>query len=262
LQLADKIDASIDILHVVPPRTEGLDYPVLVATATQQHLDIAGETLKKFVDTSLHAIGQGLKNAPMISSSLEIGMPVQRICDTAQREDTSIIVIGSRGENRSRMEKFLGSVAAGVVEKAKCAVIVVPEDLEFSPIEQMTYATDVKDADPFEIWKALDLLQPFKPSVDLVHINLKKEGDLKAWEKMEKMQAFFKEKSSELEINFHHIPGKNVQKELSNFVEEHPTDLLVMYRPPHDFWDRLFYKSYTKQMALHTSVPLLVIKNE
>ena len=76
------------------------------------------------------------------------------------------------------------------------------------------------------------------------------------------MQSFFRERSEELDINFYPILGKEIQNKLSDFIEDNPTDLLVMYQPHHDFWDRLFHKSITKKMALHTNVPLLVVKSD
>lgn len=262
LQLADKIDASIEVLNIIAPQGEALDYPILVAKATQQRLETARTNLKKFVDTALVATGQVLHEVPMVSSDFEIGVPVQNICDYAQREEVTMIVIGSRGENKSRIEKILGSVAAGVVQKAKCAVLVIPEAATFTEVQKMTYATDIKDADPFEIWKALELLDPFKPSVNLVHVNLNKDGDLKAWKKMEQMKLFFTERSDQLNINFYNVPGTQIEKEINDFVEGHPADLLVMYQGHHNFWDRLFFKSTSKRMALYTKVPLLVLKSE
>lgn len=262
LLLADKIGASLEIINVVPVQGGSLDYPGLVAQATQQNLETARIRLKKVVDKTLAATGQLLQEAPMISFDLEIGTPVQTICDIAQRQEATMIIMGSRGKNKSQIEKLFGSVAAGVVEKAKCAVMVIPEEFSFSNIEKIIYSTNVNNADPFEIWKTLDLLHPFRPSVDVLHINLKKEGGIKDWGKLEKMKLFFEEKEPELEINFHHRPGTNIQSELNEFVEKNLLDILVMYQPHHDFWDRLFYKSETKEMTQYTKIPLLVLKEE
>lgn len=260
LRLADKIEATIDIVHVIPSQADGLDYPVLVAQATQVRVDAARINLKKFVDTGLTSTGPYLKTAPMISADIEIGTPVEVISEVADKEGSRLIVMGSRGNKRSGFEKMLGSVAAGVIKKAKCPVIVVPEEETFSSFEKITYATDIKDADPFAIWNALELLKPYTPAVEIVHINLKKEGDREAWAKMEKMKTFFEGRTENVNVDFYHIPGKKVEEELNEFIEIHPSDLLVMYQPQYDFWNRLFHKSVTKKMAMYTKIPLLVLK--
>lgn len=260
LRLADQISASIDILHVVFPEGESMDFPVLVAKATETRLAIARDQLKKIVDKGLAEARPSLEKDPVLSSALDIGTPIQSICSAAKRNDVDLIIMGSRGENRSGIENWIGSVAAGVVGKAQCPVMVIPETSHFQPVKCMTYATDVNDADPFEIWRAQQLLNPFTPDVNIVHVNFKKEGDSKAWEKMKDMKVLFEDRKSDFKVDFFHIPGKDLQKELNEFVETHDTDILVMYQSHHSFWDRLFFKSNTKNMAIHTHVPLLVQK--
>ena len=70
--------------------------------------------------------------------------------------------MGTQGEN-STLDRYLGSVAANVMNSAYCSVIVVPESADFSNEIEMGYATDFSEADPFELWRAVKLLQPFKP---------------------------------------------------------------------------------------------------
>ena len=262
VQLADHIDASLEILHVVFPEVEAMDYPVAVANTTQSRLETARERLKKFIDIGLTALGQSLKNVPSISFDLEIGTPIHTICSTANRNSINLIILGSRGENRSGIEKLIGSVAAGVVSKSECPVMVIPDGAQFKDIERMTYATAIRDSDPFEIWHIQEMLKPFTPVVELVHVNFKKDGNSKASEKMKKMKIFFEERTPPIKINFHNIPGKNLQVELNKFIDTHNIDLLAMYQPPHNFWNRLFFKSDTKGMTLHTKVPLFIQKSK
>ena len=262
VRLADHIDASIDILHVVFPEVESVDYPVFVANATETRLESAREQLKMFIDEVLTALKPVLKNEPVVSLDLEIGTAVHCICSAVKRNEIDLIILGSRGENRSGIDKLIGSVAAAVVSKASCPVMVIPGDAQFRAIQNMTYATDVLDSDPFEIWRTQELLKPFSSNIELVHINLKKDGDSKAWEKMEMMKTFFAERIPSIRVNIHHIFGKSLQTELDEFIKTHDTDLLVMSQVHHGFWDRIFFKSNTKSMALHTRVPLLIQKEE
>ena len=260
VELAEQIGASIEILHIVFPEGESMDYPILVAKATETRLEVARDRLKKFVEKELSEMREVLKKEPVLSLDLEIGTPVQSICSVAKRNDINLIILGSRGENRSGIESLIGSVAAGVVGKAYCPVMVIPEMAHFKPIQNLTYATDVQDSDPFEIWRAQKLLHPYTPDVNIVHVNFNEEGDRGAWEKMKNMKEFFEDRKSDFKCECHNIPGKVLQKELNEFVETYDTDLLVMYQSHHGFWDRLFFKSNTKNMALHSRVPLLIQK--
>lgn len=261
LKLADKIGATIDIINVIFPEGESLDYPVMVAQATQTKVETTRKRLKLFVENGLAALNGQLENVPMVEADIEIGTPINGICNFAVRENVDLVIVGSKGENRSQLEKWMGSVAKGVVGQCQCPVLVIPEDAAFEGFNKMTYATDIKDADPFEIWKTLQLILPYQPVVDVVHVNLKKEGNLKAWEKLEAIKAFFNGQEN-MKVNTFHVPGNDTRSEIKDFVKKNPTDLLVMYQTKHGFWDRLFFKSNTQEMANYTQVPLLVQKTD
>jgi len=51
-----------------------------------------------------------------------------------------------------------------------------------------------------------------------------------------------------------------VEEELTDFEETWDVDLLVMSKPNRGFFQRLFHRSVTKELALHTDVPLLVLR--
>jgi len=46
---------------------------------------------------------------------------------------------------------------------------------------------------------------------------------------------------------------------INSYVEKEHTNLLVMAKHNRNFFDRLFHRSLSKQMAYHTKIPLLVL---
>lgn len=260
LLLADKLNANIEVLHVVYPQGESLDFPVMVAKATQQKLEIDREVLKQFIEDGKTQTQSQLKHVPAISQAMEVGTPVNEITRIAKQDNVDLIIMGSRGTNKTRFEKVLGSVAVGVVNRAHCPVIVVPEEMQFQPLEKVVYASNVLDSDPYELWKSLQLLKVFNPLIHLLHFNFKKEGDLLAFQELEDMASFLESKSVNTVVKIHNLPGKDLVEDLNEFIKKENVDMLVMYQPEHTVWERLFSKSATKQMALHTEVPLLVLK--
>lgn len=256
LQLADQLEANIEVLHVVFPEAEPLDFPVLVAQATQMRLESAKEQLKQFVDIGLTQMLQQLKNAPAITSDIELGTPSKSIADTAERDDIDLIVMGTKGAHKN-IEKIMGSVASAVVKKAHCPVLVVPENAQFQ-LKDIAYASNLNEADPFLIWKMIRLLELESPTIRCIHLNLGGE-DVSA-EAMEEMQDFFRERSPNLKIHFQNLPGENVIDGLNDIADYYAVDLLAMYQPNRSFFDNLFHQSSTKEMALKTLVPLLILK--
>ena len=53
IRLADELEASIQILHIVYPQAEPLDFPALATEATQQQVGAAEMILKRTVEETL-----------------------------------------------------------------------------------------------------------------------------------------------------------------------------------------------------------------
>ncbi len=257
LLLADRLKANIQVLHVVFPEAEPLDFPVLVAQATQLRLETAREQLVHFIAKNQEQLEGQLKNQPAITSNIELGTPAKVISDTAKREEADIIIMGTRGQ-KNAFEKMMGSVAAAVVKNAHCAVIVVPEGAQFR-LEKIAYASDLDDADPFRTWKMTRLLKMENPTIRFIHFN---PGDeITGAPKMAEIEDFFSDLSPKLNIHFQNLPGDDVVENLNDFIQEHEIQMLAMYQPQRSFFDKLLHHSATKEMALNSKVPLLVLKS-
>ena len=260
LMLAHQYKADIELLHVIYPEYEALDLPVMAAQATKEKAAAAGEAIKEFVEKGLaqmHATGQ-LSGVPNIHSDVEIGTPASLIVDIAKRDEADLIVMGTRGEHNA-LDRMWGSVTTAVIEKADCHVWVVPEHAPYKNINVAAYATDLKDADPYHIWEYGKLLAPFHPVVRCAHVHLSDSTENAL--DVVGLSKFFDNHAPALQISFHTLEGDSVLDALESFTEEFEVDVLAMFAPHHTWWDRLFRRSHTKTMALHSKIPLLMLKH-
>jgi nucleotide-binding universal stress UspA family protein len=53
--------------------------------------------------------------------------------------------------------------------------------------------------------------------------------------------------------------GESIIDSINNFIETENPDMIVMAKHNRSFFDRLFHRSLSKQMAYHTKIPLLVL---
>jgi len=199
-----------------------------------------------------------LTELPNMVSNVEVGSPIQTIIRAAERDHIDLIVMGTHGKHKG-LDRFLGNVAAGVVSQAKCAVLIVPDQVVFKKPQNIAYATEISDSDPFEIWKMIQLLKPFRPHIHCVHFSLDKQTT-EAEEKIGQMRDFLTDQSSPVKATFHHLPGKELDQDLNRFAENQSIDMLVMFQPKRNFLERLFHRSNVRKMAINTRVPLLVQK--
>jgi nucleotide-binding universal stress UspA family protein len=260
LLLADKLEADIELIHVIYPEYENLDLPVVASKATKDKMEAAKYTLQSFVDWGLAQVqlNHNLEQPPTINSTVEIGNIVNAVVKCARTQKVDLIILGRRSEH-TFFEKAFGSVTTGVIEKSDSAVMVIPEKREYHPTEVIAYATDLSEADPYHIWKTGQWLSVFHPVLHIVHISTK---DQNGHVDLSEMEQFFENQAPALQVRFHTIESKSVSEGLETFADWHSVDIMVMYAPQHNLVQRIFQKSQTKAMAMNSDIPILLIKEE
>ncbi len=258
LWFADKCGADIDLLHVVYPEAEPMDFPVVVARATKDKIGTAQQMMKVFFASGMAQVeaAHQLKEMPDVRPSVELGVASTVIADIAKEKESDLIIMGTQGEHHS-FERAFGSVSTAVLRKAACPVILVPAGAKFKNIDTIAYATDLAEADPYHIWETGKLMAPFSPIIRVVHV--RKEGEKKPLE-MRDIEAFFEGRIPALQITYHDFTSDNVVAELDDFAKGWKVDLMVMYKPHRNFFERLFHHSVTKEETFRTHVPLLILK--
>lgn len=260
LLLADKMEADIELLHVVYPEYENLDLPVVASKATKNKVEAARYTLQSFIDWGLAQVqlDHTLEHFPTINLNVEVGNIVNAIAKYARTKEVDLIIVGRSGDHNF-IEKTFGSVTSGLIERSDCAVLVIPEKVAFKSSQVVAYATDLSEADPYHIWKVGQWLSVFHPILHIVHIATKeKNGQID----LKEMELFFENQAPGLQVQFHTIESTSVTKGLETFADWHNVDLMVMYAPHHNLLQRIFQKSNTRSLAMNSDVPILLIKEE
>ncbi len=257
LQFADLYDASIQLLNVVHPEYEGIDIPVMSASITQTKFAASEEAIKAFIDFGLAQVGEKIKQVPVTNTKIEIGGPSILIRNVAKEMEADLIIMGTK-ETHHVLERIFGSVTTDVIGNAPCHVLVIPEKAVFHRMKKVLYATDFSEASAFHIWNAIRLLQKFQAEYHILHVDRGTETTLS----LEDLSGFLAQNAPDLDLTFHVSSGDDVTENLENFLHTHDMDLLVMHAPNRGLIEKMFHKSATKHMVLHTETPLLIYREE
>ena len=258
--MADQLGADIMLLNVVNPEVAIIEVPVAVEVAITEKMKIAKHKLFELTSRVLSQTIQQIKNVPVIFTEIEMGNPESVIDQFAKDHQYDFICMGTRDEHGA-MDKILGSVAANVVKKAPCPVFVIPEYAAYRKTTLVTYATNLREVDPYEIWRVSKLLEPFHSIIRCVHFTeLEKEEVTPI--NMEELKSFFSENAPALQITFHEIATENKLDSMLEFLNTYDTNLLVTYQPHRNYWQRLMHRSFTKKMALESKTPMLVLRDK
>jgi nucleotide-binding universal stress UspA family protein len=119
-QLKEGGSETVIVLHVIDQR--GIQAIEQYATANSLELE------KRIMDDAkqeLKAIEGELKKCGFkVKSMIQTGIPLREILKAEEKENVSVIVLGSHGKSNLE-EMFLGSVSEKVARKCKSPVLIV-----------------------------------------------------------------------------------------------------------------------------------------
>jgi nucleotide-binding universal stress UspA family protein len=120
LIIAKKFDAKLEALCVLGSAVKDRDV-ISLSTAIQLQDEQEDEATKIFKDLEKISKDEGVRFSFSVIYDPD---PSKGIVNYANSNDFDLIVIGSHGRTGLR-KKILGSVAYGVVEYAKCPVLII-----------------------------------------------------------------------------------------------------------------------------------------
>ncbi|MCB0214371.1 MAG: universal stress protein, partial [Anaerolineae bacterium] len=159
IQLADNINADLQVLHV-PLFDSGVgENPVALSIAIQEQIQQSKEQMRKFIKKATESLEGYLNQTPTLQTSIELGKVEFTILDEAVSNEIDYIIMGTQGE-RNTIDRYLGTMASSIVKNALCSVLVIPENAKFRKEMGLGYATDFSEVPTFEIGKAVKFFKP------------------------------------------------------------------------------------------------------
>jgi nucleotide-binding universal stress UspA family protein len=157
------------------------------------------------------------------------------------------------------MRHFFGSTAAALVGKTNIPLLIIPEAAKYSIPQIITLASDIKE----ETTKNIHLLyflrqiaEKFESKIYVVRVGKGKFNELNELTKpISKLNCLL----AKLDVKYEYVDDYNITQGLNEFIKDHNANLVVMIPHKHDFLERLFIKSETKEMLFHTLIPMLVL---
>lgn len=247
-ELSKFLDARLVLLN-----TYSLPMPLVetpVANIQFEEINRANKEQLKALDKRLKAGGDDLRTELITA----IGFSIEEILLYSETTKADIVVLGVPGAKSSSTD---GSNTISVAQESKCPVLMVPEGVKFKKPARIALACDYSSIVPDDVvQKFIDFVNVFNAKV-LVFDVLKK-AELVTYEKA-MVEENLEESLHDIEHTLHFPTGDNLVEEINAFVDRHLVDLLVMMPHKYNFLQGLFHRSNTKQMALHSHIPLLAI---
>ncbi|WP_194973773.1 universal stress protein [Aquiflexum lacus] len=179
------------------------------------------------------------------------------VTSIALREDYNLIVMGTQGASGIK-KALIGSNTGHVIKESKIPVLAVPFNSDWGKENKISVALELEKEDEKYFKKLFSLTEELKLPYEFFHIktddNFEKEIEFKG------LEVFLREEYPNKDISFTVVYAKEVNKGIQQYLDQNPGAMLVMFSKNKTFFEYIFNKSTSLEMAFHTHVPLLVVK--
>ncbi|MEO6948996.1 MAG: universal stress protein [Ginsengibacter sp.] len=251
--LSNVFSANIILVHAYSNPASISDIPPHLANQTGKELqEIIEEQLNEFVEIL------SKKFTTRIKGIVREGAATPTILDVSMKENADLIVMGMKGKGKSNA--LFGSNTNLVMRKSSVAVLIIPEKVAYKNIEVITLASDFDTETELSNYLFLKhIASKSKAFIQILNVR-KKDNGLSAFEvagKLNTAVAF-----EDLSHEFFTIQDDEVDEGIEDFLDDHPSDLLVMVSRKRNLFERIFKASHTRKMSYETEIPLLILQDK
>lgn len=256
LHMARNFNSNIKVVHVYHPSYD--PGQPLGANANVMMLEPKKRLMKKFIHQSESGEGEGSVDTLIdVKSEIVSGFAAEEIVRISKTEEIDLIVMGTTGEN-TILEKVFGSISSDVSKQVNCPVLLVPNGAKFKAYRNIAYASDFEKIDSQVMEKIVDFAGRFSAGINLVDVHESKEkGRYKVTE--QELEQQLSERLPKLKFKMAEVESSSIWEGLNLYAADNEIDLLVMVTKHRKFWDNLVHKSITRQVAVHSKVPILIL---
>ena len=249
LNMAEKHQAELILAHVFDiPNV--WNYPVEYNPSEMKPEMIKDwkRTLKDFFekyDTKVKATFEAVEHPSVLEGILSI----------IKEHKPQLVIVGTRGKSHIK-EVIFGSTTKALVKHSPIPVMAIPEYTNRKDFDKVLYASDLREDDVQALSKLVQLVEPYQPEIQILHIH--PASEYKGFEKIEWFKELVRENIAYERISFEVLQSDDNFATLHNHMAWNKFDLLVMLEKKRGgIIDKLFHEDLVKKMEFHTRIPLL-----
>ena len=247
--MALAIDARVMLFHAYHIPVSYGEVPIIMDMEGSRK--IAEKELDKISLTLSSAAGGKLK----INTEVRIGEFFRELKTLCEEVKPYAVVLGSQGT--SSAERFLfGSHATFAMKHLMWPLITVPPNASFKAVKKVGLACDFNEvvaSTPVEEIKLL--VSDFHAELHILHTGKNDEFD----PELVFESGLLQEMLGPLKPKYHFITHDNIDEGIMDFADKNNLDLLLVLPKRHNLPEKIIHKSHTKQLVLHSHVPVMAL---
>jgi hypothetical protein len=149
--------------------------------------------------------------------------PLEDIVSKAA-DKQSLIVAGTNGAD-DFFQRIFGATAVNIAWHAFSHVLLVPEEVPYAPVRNITFAWDYRDKNPL-IREMRHFARQFDSQLQLVHIS--RHASALSKDVFHAHSELIKELSGDSKVSFRRIYSSNIREALDNAMHDYHSNMLAL----------------------------------
>lgn len=191
-----------------------------------------------------------------VSAHYDLLAVMDGVLRISENDKIDLIVVGLRGSGDGG-KNSVGSTTIDLIESHSFNLLLVPEMNPTHQYKSALLAVDLSNLHQRLPVKSIFRIQEFL-SLNWHVVNVEVQGKHSAAQLIEE-QSFLHSSLDPLHPTYSYLEGDHIVEMINSYVRDHDIDLLVTAPRKLGFLATLFRKSASKKLAVHSTVPILML---
>jgi len=251
LNMAKALNADILLFHAYQVPIAFSEVPVV--TISMEQIKAQAEERMAELRKSLEHMGSG---DVAVSVRTSLGEPVEELETITNEIQPFAVVMGTRGAGPVET-LFMGSTTLTAVNRLSVPVIIIPPGARYQPVRNIGFACDYSSvAETTPVKEIIDFCRHFPATLHVLNVDYKNRHFTA---EVPMALTKIRELLEPLAPKYHYIENQDIEDGINRFAESHNIDLVITIPKKHKLLEKLFSRSHTRDLALHSHVPIVAI---
>jgi len=252
INFSKDIGSKIIICHAFELPAQGINVMIDISAELEKNAKIELQKLEYRISEGKFGEGVAIEYISLLGDLNEVLMTL------TEQYSADMVVMGTKGEG-DLASKLFGTNTVSVIKNCKIPLLVIPGKAVYKSVKNIAFAIDyLRPAEDTTLTILREIA--IKNDAKLSLVNVHTDGEIGEFiASVKDMQHWYEKQLEGANIDFVFVENYAIEDGVFEFIRHNNIDMLAMITRKHGFFDKIFRKSISEELALHTDVPLLTM---
>jgi len=252
IKFSKDIGSRIILCHAFELPAQGINVMIDISAELEKNAKIELQKLEFRINEGNLSEGINIEYVSLLGDLNEV------LKTLTEQFGADMVIMGTKGES-DLASKLFGTNTVSVIKNCKIPLLVIPNKAVYKSVKNIAFAIDYLRPAEDSTLKILREIA-IKNEAKLSLVNVHTDGEIGEFiASVKDMQEWYEKQLEGANIDFVFVENYAIEDGVFEFIRHNNIEMLAMITRKHGFFDKIFRKSISEELALHTDVPLLTM---